>query len=259
MNFYSRVGLYLLIFVSTWARADIAQSADASTPPLIMSYWSDSGPPFIYLENGQVTGGIVWAIGNELGKTMGVKIEYRLLPTKRVELGLLDGGVHVACMSNPQWFEHDAKRFEWSSPLFVTTDNFIVIKGKQDSISKWQDLDGKRLGVYVNYVYHQQIMDRFKARRSLPVTVRGLETGLKMLEAGRIDALIEFGMIANHYINTHNLKSRYELARQPADRYELSCALSKMSPHDNEAIKKAIDLMITNQQIQRILQFYKVL
>lgn len=225
---------------------------------IIFSYWHESGPPFVVEKDNVLTGGIVKDIGDRVAKELNLQPKYILIPTKRVEIRLAEGGIHVACMSNPQWFEN-GDLYDWSEALFGATDNFIVKAGNENSIMEWDDLDGKRIGVYVNYVYHPNVMKKFAEKKTVPVKVSGFEAALNLLSHNRLDAVIDFGIIARSYLKENNLQDEFKFAQKAADEFELYCAISKKSPHDAEGIRSAIKKIVDRGDIDKVLENYSSL
>lgn len=248
---------YIILKFIAMAGLILANSLRAETD-IIFSYWHESGPPFVIETDKQLTSGIVKEIGDLVAKELNLQPKYLLIPTKRVEMGLAEGSVHVACMSNPQWFE-SGDIFDWSVALFGATDNFIVNAGKENSIKDWDDLDGKRIGVYVNYVYHPAIMAKFAEKKAVPINVSGFQAALNLLSHDRLDAVIDFGIIARSYLKSNNLFDKYTFAQKAADEFELFCAISKKSPHDIAGIKSVIKKIVDRGDIDKVLENYSSL
>lgn len=96
--------------------------------------------PFAQIENDRLTDGILFDLYQAIAVALGTRVNYVVLPRKRIEMMELDGGIDLSCYSNPAWRKSPAE-FVWSEPLFELTDLLIgtaaqAKPGKLDEISQ---------------------------------------------------------------------------------------------------------------------------
>ncbi|MDX1693898.1 MAG: transporter substrate-binding domain-containing protein [Ketobacteraceae bacterium] len=234
----------------------LAQDEEESNKKLVLAYWDNATPPFAILENGELKAGIIYDIGQNLAKRLNVRVEYKLVPTKRIERELLSGGIDLDCITSPIWKENpDA--YLWSPVLFTGADRFLLQKQSDITISSVADLKGLRVGVYPGYTYHDDVMKMLNSGAAHRVPVKGVDHGIKLLLAGRIDTLIDFGVLLRHKIKTQGLYDQLVLADAPADEFELRCACSPKARINRDMLSRQLQAMVNDSTIARILARYQ--
>lgn len=216
----------LPLFFALWLSAPIALSEE-----LIFTYWTEALEPFAIRSNSQLKGGILKDIGDELAKRMKLETKYIELPTKRVAIMVKQGGAHVSCLTNPKWEENSAD-YHWSPVLFEGSDNFLVKRDEAVTIGAIKDLQGKRVGTYHGYTYSEEIMSLFEQGKAEPVQVGNLSTGIRLVEMGRLDTLIDFGSIIEYEIKKRGLGEKLTIAPVDADVFDFHCSYSLKMPYD---------------------------
>lgn len=214
---------------------DLSASVALASEKLIYTYWMEALEPFAIRYNGQLTGGMVKDIGDELASRMELTPIYIELPTKRVALMVTEGDAHISCLTNPKWEEKPAD-YHWSPVLFEGSDNFLVRKDQIDSIKSIADLEGKRIGTYNGYVYSEQITQLFEDGKAEAVRVGNLATAMRLVDMGRLDTVIDFGSIIEYEIKKQNMQSRLTIASLNADTFDFHCSYSLKSPYDAELL-----------------------
>lgn len=235
-----------------------ARSAEtgAERPELVFAYWDNASPPFAIREGDQLVGGIIYDIAQHLAARLGVRAVYKLLPPKRIERELIGGGVDLDCVSSPIWKE-SPDAYPWSPVLFTGADRFLVMKNAGIAINSLGALKGLRVGVYGDYVYHADITSMLDSGVAHRVIVNDLAHGVRLLMAGRIDTLIDFGVLLNYEIKQHSQGDRLMLARFPADQFDLMCAYSVKMKVPKEHVDAQLKSMVKDKIIDQVLAKYR--
>ena len=137
-------------------------------------------PPVGYIENGQTVGAF-YDISDELGKRIGMEYTRKIKPYSRVihELknGTSDLSFIVLNTSLDGYVVHLA-------PIIKT--QVIVLRGSADTLNTLSDLNGKRIGILRKGTYIKNVFDGSKITT---FSVKNYQQGIKLLKAGRLDAL----------------------------------------------------------------------
>ncbi|WP_157496895.1 transporter substrate-binding domain-containing protein [Hahella ganghwensis] len=96
---------------------------------LRFSYGSHYGPPYMVkvMKDGdkKAIGGLLYELGLEIARRLGVKPEFAEVPRKRLARWLLNGKVHAYCERNPLWVD-EADQLLWSDPVYQSSDIYLV-------------------------------------------------------------------------------------------------------------------------------------
>ena len=244
--------LYLLIgFVSFSA---VAQEQGKT---ITFSYWSEATPPFVISSNADVHdvhSGVLKDLAQKISQELKATPRLVDLPVQRIESQLQSGAIDLDCITNPIWKEKP-DQYHWSPPIFKGADRFMVKKGKEQELTKFEDLKGKNLGVYNGYVYHETIMAMIKSGDINVVKVSGIDHGIKLLLLDRIDMLIDFDALLKYKIKSYH-SNELALADLIAEKYDLYCAYSKKTTFDINQLNDALTGLVESGEIQAILSQY---
>lgn len=244
--------LYLLVlFVSFYA---VAQEQKRI---LTFSYWTEASPPFVISSNTDVHdvhSGVLKDLAQKISDELKASPRLVDLPVQRIESQLQSGAIDLDCITNPIWKEKP-DQYHWSPAIFKGADRFMVKKGKEQELTKFEDLKGKNLGVYNGYIYHETIMDMIKSGDISVVKVSGIDHGIKLLLLDRIDMLIDFDALLNYKIKSH-YPEELALADLIAEKYDLYCAYSKKTTFDIKHLNEALTSLVENGDIEAILSRY---
>ena len=224
--------------------------------PLRFSYWTEATEPFVFFEDEVLSGGIIKDIGDNLGRALNRDVTYLELPTPRIEPFLQSGKLDIDCVTSPIWKEKP-ETYHWSPVLFDGADRFLIRVGAENSISNFEDLTGRTLGIYNGYVYNPEIMQLIESGDIATVKVRDLSHAIKLLELKRIDAIIDFGVILKYQLKNKTLSEHLVLAKLPADEFQLHCAYSKKLNIENKILQEAFAKLIESGVLQKLLSQYR--
>jgi len=179
-----RFGIWQIALMSFLA------SAAASDESLIVSYGSHDAEPYAIVENGELTGGIIKEIMDEVGREIEIEIQYQNIPRMRMDQYLLSGQSHVRVISSPRWYK-SPEQFLWSTPLFQESGRYVVSAEKEFPIREYDDLTGKKVGTIRGYQYPEGLVKRFESGEIIRDDVTSLATNFERLKLNRIDALLD--------------------------------------------------------------------
>ncbi|WP_130835292.1 cystine ABC transporter substrate-binding protein [[Erwinia] mediterraneensis] len=192
-------------------------------------------PPFSYQdENGKLTGFEV-DFAEQLAQHLGVKAS--LKPTKwdgmlaSLESKRIDVVINQVTISDER-----KKKYDFSTPYTISGIQALVRKDKEGSISKAEDLAGKKVGVGLGTNYEQWLRENVKG-----VDVRTYDddpTKYQDLRSGRIDAILVDRLAALDLVKkTGNTMA---VAGEAFSRQEAGVTLRKGNDDLLQAVNQAI-------------------
>ena len=242
--------IIVLLSVSTLFAATIV-----SAEILIVAFGSYHAEPYAFVKGKQLVGGVIKDVMDELGKELGIEVDYKSTPKKRIEDALGSGKMHVAAISNPAWVK-DSEQYHWSIPLFQESSRFLVSAKLAFPITTFEDLHGKRLGTILGY-YYPELMEKFESKAILRDDAIRIETNFKRLQAGRIDALIDSDILIAYHLKKHNAYQQFVIAEKVVSTHDIQSAVSKQTPISIDRINTTLQEMKDSGKITEILEKYK--
>lgn len=231
--------------------------AEEKRESLTFSYWSVASPPFVMYSNDtkhDVDSGIIKALSEAISHSLNVNYTLVDLPVQRIEPQLQSGDIDVDCITNPLW-KKNPELYYWSPPLFNGSDRFLVKKGREHNATKFNDLVGKRLGIYNGYTYHPEIMEMISSEKLEAIKLSDIDHGIELLLLDRIDALIDFDILLNYKLKT-KYSASLALADLVAEKYELFCAYSKKMIIDRTRVDDVLEDLVKDGSINMMLEKY---
>jgi len=195
-------------------------------------------PPFSFQdERGKLTGFEV-EFAQQLAQHLGVKA--KLQPTKwDGMLASLDSKRIDVVINQVTISDERKKKYDFSTPYTISGVQALTMKAKAGTISKPEDLAGKKVGVGLGSNYEQWLRDNVKG-----VDIRTYDddpTKYQDLRSGRLDAILVDRLAALDLVKkTGNTMA---VAGAPFSRLESGVALRKGNDDLLNAINQAIAVM----------------
>ena len=143
-------------------------------------------PPFEFMENGRLTGYDV-DLGEELGKRMGLRIQWQVIAFAGLIAGLTSG--RVDCLITAMaWTQDRADRIAFSTPYYKTG----IAAGYRPglAIDRPQDLAGRIVGVQVGTSGEQFVRQHHASSVKEIRVYNEFPLALQDLVVGRIEAVV---------------------------------------------------------------------
>lgn len=182
-------------------------------------------PPFIIYEKESADRGIMGDIITAIGEKTGFKVEFLILPEKRLQLYLKDGTID-AYPKAMEWVP-DPALYRWSDPVIDVTD--VVIIRKTNSRSRVPaTLLGLNVGAVHGYSY-PKLQDSFDDGSIRRHDAMNTENLLSMLDHGHVDAILTNPIVANWIIRncTTLQRDRFLYSATPLDSASYRFAFTK--------------------------------
>lgn len=232
-------------------------SADpAQAEALRFSYWNEATAPWVNQDVSAPHKGILLDIGTLIAKNLGADAQFVKLPVIRIQSWLQEGKIDLDCVANPAWREKP-ELYQWTPTLFRDYDGLLVRKGQAATIKELKDLIGKKVAIYQNYTYRTDFTQMMTSGQIEAINMADLETGMKLLRLGRVDAVVDFGIVLQYHLRDSKIASEFELAQGHLEDFDLQCAYTKAMPIKPERMNDSIRKLVENGAIESVLVKYR--
>ncbi|WP_447751784.1 substrate-binding periplasmic protein [Pseudomonas nicosulfuronedens] len=225
-------------------------SALCGAEELRWGYSPSNGMPYAESIDHELAPGFIRDLGETVGKRLGFEVRFVETPDKRAEPALAGGAIHLLCLNNPQWMKAPEK-LHWSPSLFEEEDA-LAQRADAPPVENLAQLHDIRLGTSLGYVYPAPLMRAFAEGRVRRTDVRDLDTRLHMLQARRLDALIDMRRPLEFLLAQHS-ELPIAISRRNVQRYSIHCSYGPALPLPAERLDAMLQTMVDDGTIQRLL------
>ncbi len=225
--------------------------AQATPPrPLVMLVETSALMPQARIQGDRVVEGLHLDLGQALARRLGRDLVARPVPRKRLAEALQRGEGDLLCDYQSDWLPG---AFAWSRP-FLPDQALLITAASAPAPATLSALAGQPVGTVRGYVY-PEMADTLRAgfmRNDAPDAV----TNLQKLALGRVQHALTGRRVLEYQQRIGNFK----LALHPplvVSEVLAQCALSPSSPVNLTALNAAIQGLISDGELQRLLARYR--
>jgi len=205
--------------------------------------------PLARFADGQLQGGILKELGDAMAQRMGRTARYLPVPSKRVSQVLERGEADCLCYALPRWLDGE---FDWSRPVLQDA-GVVMARREAPHLRGLGGLAGKRVGTVSGYRYPQ--LDAALGPDFVRDDGPTAEHSLRKLLAGRSEYAIVEQLMADYQLrNDPEHRLRIDLL---VNRFQPQCAFSQRSKLEHGQMKRALDSLIDDGSIDKILAHYR--
>jgi ABC-type amino acid transport substrate-binding protein len=243
-----------LAAASLLALVGLATPAQAAEP--LRTVVGSMAYPFeVFDAQGQMTGGLLKELGDQLARELGASPEYLRLPRRRTEPALAAGEVDIYCFQSPEWFDNPQK-FLWSIPNLKQIERVLARKGNPLPARIPDDFVGKRVSARLGYHY-ASIQPLFDAGKAWRMDETQNAFMFKAVETGLTDLLITSdGEIEGHFKNNPQARQNFAIAPQSFSVVATQCAVSPKSNWSLTKINQGLAAMMKRGDMDRMTRHY---
>ncbi len=195
----------------------------------------DSYPPMEFRDEKNNLVGFDIDFANELGKKLGVEVEFTPTEWKGILLAL-QSGKFDAIISGLSITEERKKSIEFSEP-YVMGGQVIAVKKGNASIKKLDDLKGKVLACQMGSTGHKAAEKMEGLKEVKPYDK--ITEAFTELSIGRIDAVIMDAQVGGYYLAKN--PGKFEVLEQKVSEEPMGIGFKKEDKELKEEIQKAIN------------------
>jgi len=244
LSFYGGKAVFFLalLFCSSWMRAE-------DIVPIVFIAPLNDSMPLARFENEVLAGGIIKDLGDAIAARMGLPVRYISLPSARISTGLNKGLADSLCYVLPEWMTGE---FYWSKPVIEDAE-MIVTRADAPVLHGFADLAGTRIGTVI--AYHYPEVQAALGPDFLRDDAQSMELNIRKIVAGRLKYAIVEKLPFDYARRRDAMPSvRVDLVYAP---FTARCAFSRHSTIPFAAFDKAVDDMIADGTVARIIAAYK--
>lgn len=229
----------------------LAPLAQAEGRPVRFSVIEGWAMPLARIEEGRLSGGILFELLGAIAQKAGVAAEFRLLPRARIEQALESRSIDVRCYIAPAWLERPFPAYRWSAPLLVQRDLLVARDAGTANVAT---LAPQTIGTVLGYRY-PPLQAQFDAGQLHRDDARTQELVLRKLEIGRYRYAVSSDM-ALHWFNHEQANGHplYPVAQLAET--ELGCLVLDAPDVPTQALLDAIAALKVSGEIEHILARY---
>jgi len=197
-------------------------------------------------QSGPRKGGFQEALGNALGKQLGMKVQFLGLPRKRMTSALESGDGDIVCGYLPAWFKGD---FNWSR-TFIPTSEVLIASKRVPAPASIEAVRGKTVGTVLGFHYPdiEQKLGADFVRDDAP----SLNLTVRKWQAGRFDYFLTTGQSIEKQFPHGELAAGYNLL--VVSEVKSGCAVSRKGHVTVEQVSAALDALEKNGEMTRLLR-----
>ncbi len=197
-------------------------------------------PPYEYLQD-QKPQGIDIEILNEIGRQLGVQIEFSFRPWSRA---LFEAKIGQADFIFPVFRTPEREQYlsftRW--PISYERNVLVVPDNSPLQVSTWNELANLRIGVVTNYSYGQRFDNDNSFQR---FDVRSNEVLLSMLLGeGRIDAAVINEMVFHELVMSQKINTRFRVLSLEINNDPLYIGFSRATLRKSSTWKSEFDRVL---------------
>lgn len=218
--------------------------------PLVLLVETSALMPQARIEGNQVVEGLHLDLGRALGRRLGRDVVTKPVPRKRLAEALQRGEGDLLCDYQSDWLPGS---FAWSRP-FIPDQALLVTAASAPAPASLAALAGQPVGTVLGYVYPEMsdaLRDGFR-RDDAPDAV----VNLRKLERGRV----QHALTGRRVLDYQRRTGQFTLALHPplvVSEVLAQCALSPASPVSLAALNKAIQGLVGDGELNRLLAKYR--
>ncbi|QRY78422.1 transporter substrate-binding domain-containing protein [Pseudomonas sp. PDNC002] len=226
--------------------------AQADDRPLRFSVVDSWAMPLAQIENGELTGGIMFELFSETARQLGRTPDFHIVPRARIEQALLNHSVDVRCYVSRTWVEHEFNDYRWTAPLMVQRDLLVTRDAPADTL---ESLSSQSVGTVLGYHYPrlQPLLDSHWLARD---DARNQELVLKKLRIGRYQYAISSEFALNWFNRELPEAERLQTA-SVIEETPLSCMVLNSPDVRTDDVLAALAKMKASGKIEQILDHYR--
>lgn len=232
------------------ALAPLACARAQPAAPLVMLVETSALMPQARIEGDRVVEGLHLDLGQALARRLGRSLVARPVPRKRLAEALQRGEGDLLCDYQSEWLPG---AFAWSRP-FIPDQALLITAASAPAPTNLQALAGQPVGTVRGYVY-PEMADALRAgfiRNDAPDALANLQR----LSLGRV----QHALTGRRVLEYQQRIGHFKLPLHPplvVSDVLAQCALSPSSPVGLAALNAAIQGLVADGELQRLLGRYR--
>jgi len=227
-----------------------------SAQDIVLGVNPGNAPPYLIGPIGAPTSGIVYDIGIEVGKALGVKVVYKEVSRNRVESELFSGGITSIPILNPYW-TNSAEKMIFSPVVFGEKNIFVVPKAKSAGYKTMDSFKGLVIGANIGYFYADPLIKAWESKANIREDVNSPDLNFNKLILGRIGAFVHSDIMTAYELKTNKDYSNLAMAPYILSENDIHWAFAATNKAQAEKISAVLKKLVDNGTVAKILAKYR--
>lgn len=229
--------------------ASLAVAASGAELDIVFVAPTNHAMPLAEFKNHELAGGILKDMGDAIAQRLGRHARFISVPSRRVPAVLASGEADGLCYVLPEWIDGS---FHWSQP-FIPNGGIIAARNGAPPVHQLVDLADQPVGTVLGYRYPdlEGALGAHFIREDAPT----MESVLRKLAAGRTNYAVVEEITLSYYRRQDPglpLQADFRYAS-----FQAQCAFSMKTHIPFAQIDQAIDALIQDGSMARVLQRYR--
>lgn len=226
--------------------------SDAQAGPINWGFSPSDPPPYVAMDNAALTSSLTRDLGELIGATIARPVLFVAVPNNRIEEAFEQGRIDIICNTQPSWHSRP-EQLHWSDVLYEDAD-VIATRQADQAPAQLDDLKGALIGTTLGYHYSESLTGAFASGQLARHDVRDIETRIKMLERGRLDATVEMRRPLQHHLLGNT--AAIQISSWEIEHFDMRCA-ARPEADRSAGLIDAIHQLLEQGQIHELVKRYE--
>ena len=226
-----------------------APHAGAAASDFVMVAPLNQAMPFAQFQKEKLIGGILKDMGSALAQRLGRHPAFLSVPGEGVSAALAAGKADGICFVRPHWIDGD---FDWSAP-FMSDAETIASRPGAPRIGSLTDLRDRPVGTVASHRYPR--IENVLGIRFHRVDSANIDENMRKLLDGTVQHALMGQSTINYYLRGD--KAAQVRIDMRISTFDAQCAFSKKSEVPFAEVDKAINAMLKDGTVEKILARYR--
>lgn len=194
--------------------------SDLQAGPINWGYSPSDPPPYVAMDGADLASSLTRDLGELVAGAVKQPVHFVAVPNNRIDEAFAQGRIDIICNTLPSWHSRP-EQLNWSDVLYEDAD-VIATRRADRAPAQLDDLQGSLIGTTLGYHYSESLTNAFANGQLTRHDVRDMETRIKMLERGRLDATVEMRRPLQHHLLSST--AAIQISAWEIEHFDMRCA-----------------------------------
>lgn len=248
LRFRSLLAVLALILAVSFTLGGCGSAVNAWKGDVLRVGVDDTYPPMEYRDEQNNLVGFDVDMAKAVGEKLGVKVEFVPIAWDGI-FPALDANKFDCIISSASMNKDRLNNFIFSKP-YMSNGQYIVVKPSDNSITKPEDLKGKKVGAQVNTTSSKAAERYQKTTEFTLTTYDQVIQPFAELKTGRIDAIVVDEMVAKDYQSKE--PESYKVTTAKLTNEPVGVVFSKINTELRDKVDKALNDLRSEGALKQI-------
>lgn len=226
--------------------------SDLQAGPINWGFSPSDPPPYVAMDGVALQSSLTRDLGELVAGAVARPVHFVAVPNNRIDEAFEQGRIDIICNTLPSWHSHP-EQLNWSDVLYEDAD-VIATRNTGRAPAQLEDLKGALVGTTLGYHYSESLTGAFESGLLARHDVRDMETRIKMLERGRLDATVEMRRPLQHHLLANS--AAIQISAWEIEHFDMRCAARPETDNATRLID-AIHQLLEQGRIHDVVRRYE--